>query len=127
MKLIYIGLGLLFLILGVIGIILPLLPTVPFLLLASICFARGSRQVHAYFISTAIYRNHLQAWEQHRSMPLKAKLCILSFSTLSMLWPIFTIDNRLLHLFILILLTVKYYIFIVKIKTTGRKNGNDPV
>jgi uncharacterized membrane protein YbaN (DUF454 family) len=117
MKVIYIGLGLLFLGLGAVGIVLPLLPTVPFLLLASFCFTRGSQRFYAWFTATAIYRNHLKEFEQSWAMPLKSKICVLTFSTLMMTLPILSIDNRLLHIFILILLLVKYYIFIVKIKT----------
>ncbi|QDR82700.1 YbaN family protein [Sporomusa termitida] len=118
MKTVYVGLGLLFLGLGVIGIMLPLLPTVPFLLLASICFAKGSRRFYAWFTSTAIYRNHLQDLEENWSMPLKSKIGILTISTLMMSLPFFIVDNRLVHLFLLILLAVKYYVFLVKIKTT---------
>jgi uncharacterized membrane protein YbaN (DUF454 family) len=117
-KTVYVGLGLLFLSLGVVGIMIPLLPTVPFLLLASFCFARGSHRFYAWFTSTAIYRNHLKEFEQSWSMPIKSKICVLSCSTLMMSLPIFTVDNWLLHLFILILLAGKYYIFFVKIKTT---------
>lgn len=118
MKTVYVGLGLLFLGLGAVGVMIPLLPTVPFLLLASFCFAKGSRRFYAWFTSTAIYRNHLQELEQNWSMPLKSKICVLTCSTLMMSFPFFIIDNRLVHLFLLILLAVKYYIFLVKIKTT---------
>ena len=117
MKIIYMGLGLLFLGLGAVGAVLPLLPTVPFLLLASVCLARGSQRFYAWVTATAIYRNHLQEFEQSWALPLRAKICILTFSTLMMSLPFFTVDNRLLHIFLFILLLVKYYFFIVKIKT----------
>lgn len=117
MKSVYIGLGLLFLGLGAIGAVVPLLPTVPFLLLASYFFAKGSNRFHAWFITTSLYHNHLKEFEQSWAMPLKSKIYILTFSTSMMIVPVFMVDNRVFHLLILLLLLVKYYIFIVKIKT----------
>ncbi len=117
MKTVYIGLGLLFLGLGAVGVMVPLLPTVPFLLLASFCFSRGSRRFYTWFTSTAMYRKHLKEFEQSWSMPIKSKIGVLIFSTLMMSLPLFIVDNRLVHVLILLLLAVKYYIFLVKIKT----------
>ncbi len=51
------------LILGVIGIFLPLLPTTPFILLASWCFARSSRYFHNFLINNATFGPMIQRWE----------------------------------------------------------------
>jgi hypothetical protein len=51
MKYIWIGLGWLFVLLGVAGIVLPLLPTTPYLLLAAICFSRGSQRMHDWLVN----------------------------------------------------------------------------
>lgn len=66
MKILFILIGFLSLILGVIGIFLPVLPTVPFLLLASWCFAKGSKKFHLWFESTSIYKNHLESFEKEK-------------------------------------------------------------
>ena len=55
-KIFYVTLGLLSLALGILGALLPILPTVPFVLLAAFCFARGSQRLDAWLRTTRIYR-----------------------------------------------------------------------
>ena len=74
MKYLYIALGLLSMAVGAVGVVLPLLPTVPFLLLASFFFAKGSDRFHNWFKSTKLYKNHLESFEKNRSMTLKQNL-----------------------------------------------------
>ena len=69
--------GLLFFGLGLVGTVLPFLPTTPFILLAAICFARSSDRLNNWFASTALYRNVFEGYVTQRSMTLRAKLSIL--------------------------------------------------
>jgi uncharacterized membrane protein YbaN (DUF454 family) len=65
--------GFLSLALGAIGAFLPLLPTVPFVLLAAFCFARSSPELEARLLQHPRYGPHLVAWRQSRSVSRKAK------------------------------------------------------
>jgi uncharacterized protein len=74
MKPIYNVAGAIAVLLGILGIFLPLLPTTPFLLLASWCFARGSDRLHGWLLSHRVFGAYLRNFEAGRGIPLKAKI-----------------------------------------------------
>ena len=59
---------------GVVGIVVPLLPTTPFLLLAAYCFSRGSRRLHDWLLNHPTLGPPIRDWREHRSVSGKAKL-----------------------------------------------------
>ena len=73
MRVIWIIAGLLSTLIGVIGIFLPLLPTVPLLLLAAFCFARGSERLHHWLITHPKLGPPIQDWNKRGAIGLKAK------------------------------------------------------
>ena len=79
MKVINVILGFFFLGLGILGIILPLLPTTPFLLLTVYFFAKGSKRFHNWFIQTKIYKKHLESFIKHKTMTKKQKWTLMIF------------------------------------------------
>ncbi len=72
-RIIFIILGLLSLSLGAIGVILPLLPTVPFILLAAFFFANSSDKLHKYLINHNIFGPMIENWHHNRSINPAAK------------------------------------------------------
>lgn len=124
MKYIYMVLGMISFLLGAVGVVLPVLPTTPFLLAAAFCFARSSKRVNDWFLSTKIYQNHLDSFVQNRAMTLKTKICILTFASFMLAFPLFLSQNLYLRIFIVCLYLVKYYYFIFKIKTISSQRSN---
>ncbi len=116
-KFIYIIIGLIAVILGTIGIIIPILPTTPFYLLASFCFVRGSEKFDKWFKATGLYKKHMESFINNRSMTLRQKVSILVFADIMLLFPLVILDFVYLRIFILGLIVYKYYYFIYKIKT----------
>lgn len=84
LRLLLIVLGCLCLALGTIGAFLPVLPTVPFYLLATLLFAKSSERLHRWFTSTTIYKKNLESYVQGQGMTLATKLRITLTITLSM-------------------------------------------
>lgn len=70
----WIIIGLTSLALGIAGVVLPLLPTTPFVLLAAYCFARGSQRLHDRLMANATFGPLIRNWEQHRAIAPRAKI-----------------------------------------------------
>ncbi|MCI6812555.1 MAG: YbaN family protein [Lachnospiraceae bacterium] len=83
-KLILIIVGCLSVGLGALGSVLPLLPTFPFLLLATICFTRSSERLQIWFMGTKLYKDNLESYVKGEGMTLKTKLRIMGMSTFFM-------------------------------------------
>lgn len=63
--------------LGALGVVLPVLPTTPFILLAAFCFARSSEKIDAWFRSTKLYQQVFETYLESREMTARAKLAVL--------------------------------------------------
>lgn len=72
-RLFWIGAGLSSLAIGIVGIVLPVLPTTPFVILAAFCFARGSERLENWLASHPRFGPSLAAWRKHRAISPKAK------------------------------------------------------
>ncbi|KEA52157.1 MULTISPECIES: DUF454 family protein [Mangrovibacter] len=73
LRLILIMSGWLSVALAVLGVVLPLLPTTPFVLLAAWCFARSSPRFHHWLLYRSWFGSYLRHWQQYRAMPPGAK------------------------------------------------------
>lgn len=116
-KYIYITIGLIAFLLGSIGVIIPVLPTTPFLLLASFCFARGSDKINNWFKGSKLYKNHLESFVNKRAMTLKQKICILAFADTMIAIPLFLVDVMAMKVVLIMVIVFKLYYFTFKIKT----------
>ncbi|CAM3422039.1 YbaN family protein [Parendozoicomonas haliclonae] len=84
-RILYLAAGILSLVAGIIGIVLPLVPTTPFTLLSAWCFARSSKSFHTWLITHPRFGKIISDWETHRGMTAANKkrayfLIVLTFS-----------------------------------------------
>lgn len=84
-KYLLIGLGILSLVLGVIGIFLPVLPTTPFLLLSSFCFLRSSKRLYTWLINHKVLGIYIYNYITYKSVKANTKVFALVFLWVSMI------------------------------------------
>lgn len=112
-RLVWLGAGFLSLFTGLVGIVLPLLPTVPFLLLAAFCFERGSERVHNWLINHNRLGRPIRDWRRYGAISRRAKtmavvtmIIVVGLSILfSVPWYIVAIQVAVLSLVALFILT----------------------
>lgn len=69
MKILFIIFGIISFILGAIGVVLPILPTTPFLLLSAFLFSKSSDRFHEYLIQTNLIKNISMKWSLKERQP----------------------------------------------------------
>ncbi|WP_145555773.1 DUF454 family protein [Yersinia canariae] len=102
------ALGWLAVILATLGVVLPLLPTTPFLLLAAWCFARSSPRFHYWLLYRSWFGSYIRTWQQHRALPPGTKwkailVTILTFAISLWLVKIWWVRGILLIILTLLL------------------------
>lgn len=121
MKVVLIILGFISMGIGIVGIVVPILPTTPFLLLASFFFAKGSKRFHDWFISTKIYKKYLESFVQSKAMTLKNKFTILLPVSCMLIITFIFVNNLYARIVLIILFIGKYLYFFTQIKTIAKE------
>ena len=116
---VFLAIGAISFALGTAGIVLPLLPTVPFYMLTLFCLARGSERFHKMFLESSLYQKTVGAYERDKALTLRTKLSILlSVSTIMAIGAYFSQDMPI-ALIVMAFVWIGYVIalaFIVKTK-----------
>ena len=114
-KLIAGGLGLLFLILGLVGILLPVLPTTPFLLLASFFFMRSSDRMHKWLLNHKLFGPTIRSYMNHRALKKSTKVKALSTLWLSLSISIYIDEIIYIDILLIVVgLCVSWYLLSLK-------------
>jgi uncharacterized protein len=96
----YLSAGLLSVALGIIGIFLPLLPTVPFLILAAFLFSRSSPRLEAWLLNHPLHGAQIRLWRERGAISRNGKLAATlgfaisiaaAFALLPLPWPFATV------------------------------------
>jgi uncharacterized membrane protein YbaN (DUF454 family) len=70
---IFVTLGTVFVVIAAVGLVVPVLPTTPFVLLAAACYLRASPTLHEKLLRSRMFGATIAAWQDHRAIPPRAK------------------------------------------------------
>ncbi len=121
MRTIYLIFGFIFLGLAILGIVLPILPTTPFLMLSAFLFAKSYKKIDIWFKSTKIYKNNLETFHNKGQMKKCEKIRIIITITIVMLIAFIMMKNTLIgriSISIVWILHIIAFVFIIKTDKT---------
>lgn len=122
-KIAWIALGFVCFGLGTLGVVLPVLPTVPFYMATAYCFAKSSDRLHDWFTGTRLYRKYLDSYVKNRAMTVKTKVSLLTTSSIVMGIGFIMMESvpaARVILFVVWVCHILYFVFRVK---TIRESG----
>ena len=120
-RFIFLAIGFISLGLGTAGIIIPILPTVPFYLLTAFCFCRGSEKFSNWFLNSKLYRNHMGNFANHRVMTIYGEMILLSLVSAMLLTTVWFTDKLAVSIILIVLIACKYSYFVFRITPISRK------
>ncbi|TWX50636.1 YbaN family protein [Colwellia hornerae] len=95
--------GMLFVGLALLGVVLPILPTTPFLLVAASCFAKSSPRLYKILLSHKVFGPLIHHWQTSGSIPKKAKTIALTTIILAAIGSCYQLDDNLLRVLVIVL------------------------
>ena len=118
--------GFLCLVLVTVGVVLPILPTVPFYMATVFCFAKGSKRVHRWFLGTRLYKKHLESFATNKEMTKKTKTSILTTVTILMAIGFFMMKDVLIGRLILAIVWIFYILYLgFRVGTVSETQGKE--
>ena len=102
--------------LGIIGIVLPLLPTTPFLLLTAACYARSSERFYNWLLNNKMFGNFIRNYREGRGIPVRVKILSIALLWIAIIYSTIVVSILLIRI-ILILIATGVTIHILSVKT----------
>ncbi len=117
LRYVLIAIGTISVALGFLGILLPVLPTTPFLLLAAACYIRSSRRFYCWLINNRFCGKYIQNYREKNGIPLKLKIFVISLLWITILASVIFVVDLLVIRILLVLIAVGVTVHISRIKT----------
>jgi uncharacterized membrane protein YbaN (DUF454 family) len=117
LRYVLIAIGTISVALGFLGILLPVLPTTPFLLLAAACYIRSSRRFYCWLINNRFCGKYIQNYREKNGIPLKLKIFVISLLWITILASVIFVVDLFVIRILLVLIAVGVTVHISRIKT----------
>lgn len=109
--------GIFFVGVGTLGIVLPLLPTTPFLVLAAMCFSRSSERFHNWLLNNKWFGAYIKNYREGNGISLRQKVVVLSLLILTIGYSCIFLLNHIVGRIILVLVAIGISSHILKLPT----------
>lgn len=113
----YFVFGAVFLILGGVGVFLPVLPTTPFLLLSAACYYKSSKRMHHWMLNNRWFGNYLKNHAEGRGISWKAKLFTTSLLWTLIIYSVFFAVNNIIVQIVLLSIAISVTVHLIKLPT----------
>ena len=121
-KIILMSAGFLFVFLGIIGAILPVMPSIPFFILASICFSKSSEKFHNLLLNNRLVGPHIKRYHENNGVELKTKILLIVFQWVCILGTSILFVRNFLGRILMIAIAIGATIYILSLKTAKGLN-----
>jgi hypothetical protein len=122
-RILYYIAGTISLALGIIGMVFPILPTTPFLLLSAACYVRSSEKAYNWLIHNKIFGKIIRDYREGKGLPIKLKLITIILLWITILISIFFIAILWIQILLIIIATlVSIHIILIKPKPNHKRN-----
>lgn len=121
LRIILIIVGFISLGLGCVGIVFPIIPTVPFFLLTSFCFVKSSERFNKWFLNSKLYKKHLENFAKYKVMTIYGELILLLCVSAMLLTSMYFVDKLAMTIVFSCLIFFKYLYFICCVKPVSKK------
>ena len=120
----FIAVGTVFLVVGAVGIFLPILPTTPFLLLSAACYYKGSERMHRWMLNNRWFGNYIRNYKEGKGISLRSKAFTISLLWMVIGYSAFFIVNVIIVQILLFIIATGVSIHIITIPTFKRESLN---
>ncbi|MCO4337846.1 YbaN family protein [Staphylococcus agnetis] len=125
MRYVLIAIGVIFTLLGFTGAVLPLLPTMPFLLVAVICFAKSSERFHDWLVQTKVYQAYVEDFKLYRGYTMKKKIQLLISLYIVVGFSIWAVDIALIRVGLVIMVIIQTIVLFTWVRTLPKKSSKE--
>ncbi|MDO8869750.1 MAG: YbaN family protein [Methanobacteriaceae archaeon] len=116
-KFFFLMLGTAFLSTGAVGLIIPVLPTTPFILAAFFCFTKSSKKAEQWIMKNRYFRSYIENYKNKKGVPLDIKIKSILFLWISLLGSLLFFNQKNLYIMLILVgIAVTVHIFLLKTK-----------
>lgn len=121
----FFGAGTVFLVLGAMGMFLPILPTTPFLLLALACYCRSSKRMTRWILTNKYFGDYIRRYKEGKGIPLKTKILALTILWITVSYSAFFMVQKWLPIqLVLFAVAIGVTIHLIRLPTYKKPKKN---